>query len=300
LDWGTSSRVCFTSVASAARSGLQKGSLDNAIFQKHLVALWTEGEQMLSLKRSRLVILSLMVCGALFMATPAIAQTLATFTTNASGTFTGTVTIPCVTPGIYDLTATGLGPATSPYPPTSTGSLAVSRTVVGVGQSVTVSGSGFAANTPVVVGLSFVASASSDMTIAQTNTVRVLTARIQVVGSCVGVAPGAAGNIIINNDARCVSDAKATAAAPYSIAQTGRTVINNSNSVECRSEATATGVVKKIETTPIAQPVTRVLARTGVDALPLLAAALATILLGSVLLSAGRRRGRFEGSVSSA
>lgn len=257
---------------------------------------------MLSLKRSRLVLLSLMVCGALFMTTPAIAQTLATFTTNAGGTFTGTVTIPCVTPGIYDLTATGLGPATSPYPPTSTGSLAVSRTVVGVGQSVTVSGSGFAANTPVVVGLSFVASASSDMTIAQTNTVRVLTARIRVVGSCVGAVPvpGAAGNIIINNDARCVSDAKATAAAPYSIAQTGRTVINNSNSVECRSEATATGVVHKIETTPVARPVTRVLARTGVDALPLLAAALATILLGSVLLSAGRRRGRFEGSVSSA
>lgn len=255
---------------------------------------------MLSLKRSRLVILSLMVCGALFMATPAIAQTLATFTTNASGTFTGTVTIPAGTaPGIYDLTATGLGPATSPYPPTSTGGLAVSKTVVVAGESITVSGSGFAANTPVVVALSFVASAASNLTIAQTNTLRTLTARIRVVAPGTVPVPGA-GNIIINNDARCVSDAKATAAAPYSIAQTGRTVINNSNSVECRSEATATGVVHKIETTPVAKPVTRVLARTGVDALPLLAAALATILLGSVLLSAGRRRGRFEGSVSSA
>jgi hypothetical protein len=253
---------------------------------------------MLSLKRSRLVILSLMVCGALFMAAPAIAQTLATFTTNSSGTFTGTVTIPAGTaPGIYDLTATGLGPATSPYPPTSTGSLAVSKTVVVAGESITVSGSGFAANTPVVVGLSFVASASSNMTIAQTNTLRTLTARIRVVAPG---AVGAGGNITINNNASCTSDAKATAAAGYTIAQAGGTIVNNNNSVTCRSEATATGVVHKIETTPVAKPVTRVLARTGVDALPLLAAALATILLGSVLLSAGRRRGRFEGSVSSA
>jgi hypothetical protein len=256
---------------------------------------------MLSVKRSRLLVLSLMVCGALFLAAPAIAQTLATFTTNASGTFSGTVTIPAGTaPGIYDLTATGLGPATSPYPPTSTGSLAVSANVVQAGQSITVSGSGFAANTPVVVGLSFVANAASNMTIAQTtNTVRTLTARIRVVAPGTGVG-NAGGNITINNNASCTSDAKATASAGYTIAQTGGTVINNNNSVTCKSEATATGVVQKIENTPVAKPVTKVLARTGVDALPLLAAALATILLGSVLLSAGRRRGRFEGSVSSA
>lgn len=249
---------------------------------------------MLNVRRSRLVILSLMVCGALFLAAPAMAQALATFTTNASGTFTGTVTIPAGTaPGIYDLTATGLGPATSPYPPTSTGSLAVSKTVVVAGESITVSGSGFAANTPVVVTLSFVASASSNMKVAQTtNTLRTLTARIRVVAPGTDVVPGA-GNITINNNASCTSDAKATAASSYHIAQ----VINNNNSVECRSEATATGVVHKIET---AKPVTKVLARTGVDALPLLAAALATILLGSVLLSAGRRRDRFQGSVSSA
>ncbi len=256
---------------------------------------------MLSLKRSRLAILSLMVCGALFMATPAIAQTLATFTSNSSGTFTGTVTIPAGTaPGLYDITATGLGPATSPYPPTSTGGLTVSKTVVVAGESITVSGSGFAASTPVVVALTFVASASANMTIAQTNTVRTLTARIRVVAPGTAPVPGAGGNIIINNDARCTSDAKATAASSYAIAQTGGSIINNNNSVTCRSEATATGVVHKIETTPVAKPVTKVLARTGVDALPLLAAALATILLGSVLLSAGRRRGRFEGSVSSA
>jgi hypothetical protein len=254
---------------------------------------------MLNVKRSRLVVLSLMVCGALFLAAPAMAQALATFTTNASGTFTGTVTIPAGTaPGIYDLTATGLGPATSPYPPTSTGSLAVSRTVVVAGESITVSGSGFAANTPVVVTLSFVANAASNMTIAQANTVRTLTARIRVVAPGTGVGD-AGGNITINNNASCTSDAKATASSSYQIAQTG-TVINNNNSVTCKSEATATGVVHKIENTPVAKPVTKVLARTGVDALPLLAAALATILLGSVLLSAGRRRGRFEGSVSSA
>lgn len=261
---------------------------------------WTEGEQMLSLKRSRLVILSLMVSGALFLAAPAFAQTLATFTTNASGVFTGTVTIPAGTaPGIYDLSATGLGPATSPYPPTSTGSLSVSQTVVVAGQSITVQGSGYAANTPVVVSLSFVASAANQLQIAQTNTVRTLTARIRV------VAPGAptgnvGGNITINNNASCTSDAKATAASSYAIAQAGGSIINNNNSVTCRSEATATGVAQKIENTPVTKPVTKVLARTGVDALPLLAAALATILLGSVLLSAGRRRGRFEGSVSSA
>jgi hypothetical protein len=251
-----------------------------------------------SLKRSRLVLMSLMVCGALFFAAPAIAQTvLGTFTTNSSGAFSGAVTIPAGTaPGLYDIIATGTGPLASPYPPT-TGGLSVSRTVVEAGDSITVAGSGFAPSTTVTVSLSARLSAAANMTIAQVN--RTLTARIRVVAPGTGTG-GAGGSVIINNDNRvtCTSNASATAAASYNIAQTGGSInINNNNSAKCESTASA---VKAIATTPVATPVTKTLARTGVDALPLLAAALATILLGSVLLSAGRRRGRFEGSLRSA
>ena len=171
-----------------------------------------------SLKRSRRALTALMVCGALFLAAPAIAQTvLGTFIANANGVFSGTVTIPESTPpGIYDLVATGVGPVTGPYPPTSTGSLSVSSNVVVAGQSITVSGGGFTPNSTVTVSLHFVASASdSTFTIAQTTTgPRVLTARIKV------VAPGTdldkdlgGGTTIINNDNRvsCVSNATATA-----------------------------------------------------------------------------------------
>ena len=238
--------------------------------------------------------MSLMVCGALFFAAPAIAQTvLATFTTNNNGAFSGTVTIPANTaPGVYDLIATGTGPAATPYPPT-TGGLSVSSTVVTAGSSITVAGSGFAPNTTVTVSLSARLSAQS-MQIAQVS--RTLTARIRVVAPGTGVGTGG-GTVIINNDNRVTCTSNATAAA-YQIAQAGGSVnINNNNSAKCESTATA---VKKIETAPVTQPVAKVLSRTGVDALPLLAAALATILLGSVLLSAGRRRGRFEGSLGSA
>lgn len=240
--------------------------------------------------------MSLMVCGALFFAAPAIAQTvLGSFTANASGAFSGAVTIPAGTaPGLYDITATGTGPATSPYPPT-TGGLSVSRTVVEAGDSLTVSGSGFAPNSAVSVSLSPRVSAQA-MQIAQVS--RTLTARIRVVAPGTGVGGNGGGSIVINNDNRvtCTSNATATAAA-YHVAQAGTNInINNNNSAKCESTASA---VKNIETTPVAKPVTKVLARTGVDALPLLAAAVATILLGSVLLSAGRRRGGFEGSLGS-
>ncbi len=242
--------------------------------------------------------MSLMVCGALFFAAPAIAQTvLGTFTTNSSGAFSGAVTIPAGTaPGLYDIIATGTGPVASPYPPT-TGGLSVSRTVVEAGDSITVAGSGFTASSTVVVSLSARLSAQASMTIAQTAP-RTLTARIRVVAPGTGTG-NAGGSVIINNDNRvtCTSNASATAAA-YTIAQTGGSInINNNNSAKCESTASA---VKAIATTPVATPVTKTLARTGVDALPLLAAALATILLGSVLLSAGRRRGRFEGALGSA
>ncbi|HEX2054117.1 MAG TPA: hypothetical protein VHJ78_10385 [Actinomycetota bacterium] len=259
-------------------------------------------------KRSGLAVMALMVCGAVFLAIPAIAQTvLGTFTANSQGVFSGTVTIPSNTPpGIYDLRATGVGPQATPYPPTSTGSLNVSRNVVVPGQTIAVAGGGFAPNSPVTVTLHFVASAGSQMTIAQTNTLRILTARIRVVDiddddddddDVTG------GNVIINNDNRvsCTSNATAADSGQYQIAQTSGDInINNNNSARCESIATATGAAKKIEQTPVTKPVTKVLARTGVDALPLLAAAIATILLGSVLLSAGRRRDRFEGSLRSA
>lgn len=246
-------------------------------------------------KRSRLVLMSIMVFGALFIAVPAHAQTstLGTVTTDASGCFTTVVAISEGTaPGFYDLTATGLGPVAGAYPPSSTGSLSVSSTVVVAGSSLTASGCGFAANTPVTLSIAFVASASAEFNIAQTVTTRTLTARIRVVAP---EAPGApAGNITINNNVSCVSDARATAnSGEFKIAQAGTTITNN-NSAECRSEA----VVNKIVQAPAAAPVAKVLSRTGVDALPLLAAGLATVLLGSVLLSAGRRRGRYGSIVA--
>lgn len=264
-------------------------------------------------RRSRLVVIALMACGAVFLAAPAIGQTiLGTFTTNAAGAFAGTVTIPAGTPpGIYDLVATGVCPIATPYPP-STRSLSVSSTVVVAGQSISVAGGGLAPGSNVTVSLHFVASAGeSGLNIAQaTLTTCSLFARIRVVAPGTGVDDdddkAAGGNIVINNDNRvsCVSNATATASSGrYQIAQaqtgTGgpQININNNNSAKCESTATA---VKNIQSTPVTHPVTKVLARTGVDALPLLAAAIATILLGSVLLSAGRRRDRFEGSLRSA
>lgn len=246
-------------------------------------------------KRSRLVILSLMVFGALFTAVPASAQTttLGTVTTDASGCFTAVVAIPeGTTPGFYDLTATGTGPLASPYPPTTTGSLSVSSTVVVAGSSLTTSGCGFAASTTVTLRLAFVSSASAEFNIAQTSTTRTLTARIRVVAP--GTTGSAGGSIVINNNVSCISDAKATAnSGEFKIAQAGTSITNN-NSAECRSEA----VVNKIVQAPAVAPVAKVLSRTGVDALPLLAAGLATLLLGSVLLSAGRRRGRYGSSIT--
>ena len=253
-------------------------------------------------RRSRLVVIALMVCGAVFLAAPAIGQTiLGTFTTDAAGAFTGTVTIPANTPpGIYDLVASGVGPVATPYPPSSTGSLSVSSTVVVAGQSVSVSGGGFAPGSTVTVSLHFVATAQeSRLNIAQALTPRTLSARIRVVAPGTGIDDDkGAGNVVINNDNRvsCTSNATATASSDtYQIAQSVN--INNNNSAKCESTATA---VKKIESAPVTKPVTKVLVRTGVDALPLLAAAIATILLGSVLLSAGRRRDRFGGSLRSA
>lgn len=268
-------------------------------------------------KKSRLSLMALMICGAVFLGAPAIAQTvLGTFTANAQGVFSGNVTIPSsTTPGLYDLRATGVGPQASPYPPSSSGSLLVSRTVVEAGDTIAVAGGGFAPGSTVSVTLHPVSSASAQFTIAQTNVPRVLTARIQVVDdddddddddrdddadNDDDVATGT-GSIVINNDNRvsCTSNATAAAAGTYQIAQADIN-INNNNSAKCESTATATGAAKKIEETPVTKPVTKVLARTGVDALPLLAAAIATILLGSVLLSAGKRQDRFEGSLRSA
>lgn len=251
-------------------------------------------------KRSRLVLMSIMVFGALFIAVPAHAQTttLGTVTTDSSGCFTTVVAISEGTaPGFYDLTATGLGLVSGPYPPSgtgsSTGSLSVSSTVVVAGSSLTASGCGFAANTPVTLRIAFVASASAEFNIAQTTTTRTLTARIRVVAPEAQGAP--AGNITINNNVSCVSDAKATASSgEFKIAQAGTTITNN-NSAECRSEAVVNKIVQAPATAPVAA---KVLSRTGVDALPLLAAGLATILLGSVLLSAGRRRGRYGSIVA--
>lgn len=248
-----------------------------------------------NLRRSRLALISIAVVGALFLAQPAIAQTvtLGSVTTDANGAFSAVVTIPPGTaPGIYDLSAVGLGPLVAPYPPTSTGSLSVSSTVVVSGGSLTASGGGFAANTNVVLSLTFVGEAAgTTLRIAQANTTRVLAARIKVVAPEKQEGEGE-GTINITNNVSCVSDATATSTASSGEYRIAQTTITNNNVAECRSEAVA-HAAQKAET-PVTPPATKVLVRTGADALPLLAAASATILMGMVLLTAGRRRDTTE------
>jgi hypothetical protein len=76
----------------------------------------------------------------------------------------------------------------------------------------------------------------------------------------------------------------------------GPIIVTNNNSSSSSSSAAASaggGSVPAAATVVTSQPttttVTRALARTGVEALPLLAAGLATILLGAVMVRAGRR-----------
>lgn len=187
--------------------------------------------------------------------------------TTTGVTVTGSITAPG-TPGVYELRVTGCFVVGDVYPPTSVsgGSLAISDTVVFPGQTIFYTVTGVCAGTSLsvsVVRIGDLSAESGTLRIALLTTTRTLTARFLV------VAPGGGG-------------VAGPAAGPTII-------VNNSSSSSSSAAASATGAVAAAA--PQAT-VVRVLARTGVDALPLLAAAAATILLGSVMLSAGRRRER--------
>lgn len=216
----------------------------------------------MALKRSgSLIALFLLLAGSVFLL-GGRAQAQST-----GVTVTGSITAPA-TPGVYELRVTGCFVVGAVYPPTagSGGSLSIAPTVVFPGQTITYTVTGVCAGTSLSVSVVRIGDLGADagtLRIAQLTTTRTLTARFLVVAQDVHrpVPPAAGGPTII---------------------------VNNSSSSSSSAAASATGAVAAAPQATVV----RVLARTGVDALPLLAAAAATILLGSVMLSAGRRRER--------
>lgn len=225
--------------------------------------------------------LLLALCLVLAVPGAAVAQTLTSTTTTAAGTFSVNVTIASNTPsGIYDIVATGTGTVGSAYPPSPSGSttIAVSSSLVIAGTSVNVFGSGWTPNTPVTLRLELVNFAEATFSLAQVTETRTARARIRVIGPGGNFFPFGGFNnpqgsnpIIINNNNSSSSSSSASASAGG-----GGGVANNS---------TATNVA-------------RGLVRTGIPALPLLAMGVATILLGVVLVNAGRRRTATQNSIT--
>ena len=228
----------------------------------------------------------------LVLALPAAAlaqTTLGTATTNSNGSFDTILTIPAsTTPGTYDIAATGTAPASTPYPPSSAPSISVDRTVVRAGETVRVTGSGFSPNTTVTLRLEFV----SSFTIAQATQTVTARARIIVVAPGATIAPPIFRDII--RGVPVPVPVPVPVVVGGGVDRTGPIVVNNNNSSSSSSSAAAAagggGAVVSIPTTSTAVPTARTLARTGIETLPLVAAAFASILLGAVCLSADRRR----------
>ena len=230
----------------------------------------------------------------------ALAQTLTTVTTNSSGSFEVDVTIPSGTaPGFYDIAATGTVNVATPYPVTgsTTPSISVSRTVVFAGETIRVFSSGWRPSSTVTLRLELVDLTQATFSLAQTTETRTVRARIQVIGVGATLTPGANinRNIFIFNG---LTD---------SGRGTGPIIVNNNNSSSSSSSAAASAgggattpaaAAGTVGSTSPTTSVTRGLARTGIEALPLLAAGIATILLGTVMVRAGRRRNEALNSTS--
>ena len=228
----------------------------------------------------------------------ALAQTLTTVTTNSSGSFEVDVTIPSGTaPGFYDIAATGTVNVATPYPVSTSPSISVSRSVLFAGETVEVTSSGWRPNTTVTLRLELVDLTEATFSLAQTTETRTVRARIQVIAVGATVTPGATinRNIFIFNG---LTDPGRG---------TGPIIVNNNNSSSSSSSAAASAgggastpaaAAGTVGSTSPATSVTRGLARTGIEALPLLAAGIATILLGTVMVRAGRRRNEALNSIS--
>jgi hypothetical protein len=220
-------------------------------------------------RNNRKVLLVLPTVLALLIALPGFAATIGSITTNASGTGSavfGTTGLPA---GLYRLTATG---CVNVYPPANPTISAPS--VVVVGSSFTATITGFCANVSVSIDMTFLSSVSGDASfrIAQT-TIGTATTTILLIapGTVPPVFPPVVPPIVANP-------------------QGGTTIINvnNSSSSSSSAAASAGGVVP----VPLIGKPATLLARTGTDVLPLLLAGSGAILLGTVLLVAGRRRAR--------
>lgn len=221
--------------------------------------------------RTAVIAVSMLTCLAL--AATAFASDQGTTTVSSNGTCSKTISIPSgATPGFYDIEATGqvIVEDDGDYPPGSA-NVAASSNVVFPGESITAFCSGFAPGTTVTFHLDFVRSAQA-FSLAQVTETRTVSTRIRVLDPDLFDRDG--DRIVDRGDGDTTI------------------VVNNSSSSSSSAAAAAGGggggetvVVKKVQAAGGAK-----LVRTGVDALPLAAAAMASLLLGTVLMGAARRR----------
>jgi hypothetical protein len=247
----------------------------------------------------RLVCLPLALWLVLALPSLALAQTtLTSTTTNSSGSFDVDVTIPSGTAlGFYDIAATGTVNVATPYPVSTSPNISVSSSVVCPGGVVRVSGSGWRPSSTVTIRLETVSLTEASFSLAQVTETRTVRARIQVV-SCGVISPIGRD---LGRDVIIIGNLN-----PVQQQRSGPIIVNNNNSSSSSSSAAASAgggsapaAASTVGTssTP-ATTVTRGLARTGIEALPLLAAGIATILLGTVMVRAGRRRNEALNSIS--
>lgn len=227
--------------------------------------------------RTAVIAVSMLTCLAL--AATAFASDQGTATTSSNGTCTKAITIPSgATPGFYDVEASGqvIVEDDGEYPPASA-NVSASSSVVFPGETFSVSCSGFAPNTTVTFHLDFVRSAQA-FSLAQVTETRTVSTRIRVLDPdlfdrdgdrIVRDGGGDDTTIIVNNSSSSSSSSAAAAGGGG-----GGTVVQQPQTI-----------VKKVVGAGGGK-----LVRTGVDALPLAAAAMASLLLGTVLLGAARRR----------
>lgn len=226
--------------------------------------------------RTAVIAVSMLTCLAL--AATAFASDQGTATVGSNGTCSKTISIPSgATPGFYDIEVTGqvIVEDDGDYPPSSA-DVSASSSVVFPGESITAFCSGFAPGTTATFHLEFVRSAQA-FSLAQVTETRTVSTRIRVLdpdlffrdGDRIVRGDGGDDTTIVVNNSSSSSSSSAAAAGGG-----GGTVVQQSPTVVKKAVGAGGGK----------------LVRTGVDALPLAAAAMASLLLGTVLLGAARRR----------
>lgn len=236
-------------------------------------------------KIARLTVFSLSILMCLALGATAFAQSasLGEVDIDSDGDCEEDFTIPPGTDaGFYDVEVTGSVIVDSDYPPAGA-SVSTDANVLFAGESFTLFCQGFEPNTEADVDLELVQLTEATFSLAQTTETRTVRTRIRVIDR---------DDFDDDDDFfRIIEDADGD-----------RTIVVNSSSSASSSAAAAAsgggdddgGETRVVVVEQRAQGTTRqpsgVLARTGMDALPVAAAAMATILLGTVLLGAARRR----------